>query len=278
MLWSRCVLRHLFLLPSTLPQLTSCLAEQFFTSNYSIPQRLAMMHALASAAHELAGLAPLTDVDAHAMRVADQAVQRAPEKGTSQIRPWDVPFAPAKTIAPKANYLSVATSAFVLPLVNRFFLYLGPYTRGGYRHAGSNAALRPEALSAALLTLCILCSAARNALGFYANVMPDVITLAVLCCGRAQENDAQVHGASLSLVLVMLDAAWERDRGAQLVRTQASLLLNVRDTAQGILDSDVPAGDASPRARAVRAAAGTLVRVSEMERDARDALLGPGTL
>lgn len=258
-----------------------CLAEQFFTPHYALPQRLAMMHALAAAAHELAGLDPLLDSDApaaHAAHMADQAAQRARSRSVARV-----PFAPPGTLAQPKPYLAVATSAFVLPLLNRFYMYLDA-TRirslGGYRRAGSELALSSDALAAALYTLCVLCSAARNALGFYASIMPEVIALAQqVVATRAHADDATVHAAALALVLVMLDAAWERDRGIALVRAHASTLIHVRDTAQGIVEH-AAGGDAAPtpRARALRAAAGTLVRLAEMEHEAQDALLGTGSL
>ena len=264
---------------SSIP-VADCLAEQFFTPHYALPQRLAMMHALAAAAHELAGLEPLLDSDApaaHAMHMADQAAQRARSRSVARV-----PFAPPGALSQPKPYLAVATSAFVLPLLNRFYMYLDA-TRirslGGYRRAGSELALSSDALTAALYTLCVLCSAARNALGFYASIMPEVIALVQqVVATRAHADDAAVHAAALALVLVMLDAAWERDRGIALVRAHASLLIHVRDMAQDIIDHERADAAPTPRARALRAAAGTLVRLAEMEHEAQDALLGTRSL
>ncbi|WFD36083.1 telomere binding protein [Malassezia cuniculi] len=262
-----------------------CLAEQFFSQHYSLPQRFAMMHALAAAAHELAGLAPLndaSDTQAHALGLAEKATPRAAQKAAGAR---SIVFAPPDALTPQKAYLSIATSAFVMPLLNRFHVYVDARRTLGYRRAGQDTALSADAQSAALHTLSILCSSARNALGFHLNIIPDALALAEAVCARSARDDVQVHAAALALTLVVLDCAWARDRGIVLVRAHASLLIRLRDIAQHVMqgdsagnDSDSAMGEASPRARAVRAAAGVLVRLSEMEREAQDALLGTGTL
>ena len=239
-------------------------------------------------------------------RLAQHVVGRTP-RGAAPV-----PFAPPGAVRPRVAYVTVAAGCFIEPLLQHFAAFLQEArqrVRGvgvpRLRSAGGDAPLAPGAMAAVLHTLAVLCSAGRNAPRMHSQVVPGVLELvdvvalvgvplmqqtAPLWGGveRGGHADTEVLGAAASLALVALDIAWERDRGAALLREHPALVVRVQEMAHALFEQEeqrhaaerdaAPAHEAlsSPSARARRSAAALLVRLGELQEQMRQALLPLG--
>ncbi|GMK56562.1 hypothetical protein CspeluHIS016_0304020 [Cutaneotrichosporon spelunceum] len=195
---------------------------------------------------------------------------------------------------PVASYSAVAAEYFILPLINRFWDYYQDAsvretralsTGGRFRGAGTGMVLSPLALEKFLATLALLIHAARHAPTFLAVLSPSAVELAVtigarhpaaprnqiLASGSGEPGgdeapEAQVVGAALELALAALDTAVELDGGRSLAFDQPELVLATGEWASTVFEahSDSVAGMGSNDARLRAAAAGVVVKVSEI--------------
>ncbi|KPV77335.1 uncharacterized protein RHOBADRAFT_51210 [Rhodotorula graminis WP1] len=200
------------------------------------------------------------------------------------------------------TYTSLAAESFILPLVNRFWLYLrdtatsslsssraGSYGGG----VGAPVLLEPIVLGRFLATLAVLVHAARHSPAFLAVIVPEVIgfVLAIKPSGpsavraarprhRAADDDDDddesgldedlVTSAALELVLVALDATVQLDGGRTLMSSSTAnggggaLVVDVKEWAEGVFEREERRGGQDGVGRAGRAAAGVLLRVEEV--------------
>ncbi|WFD45855.1 telomere binding protein [Malassezia furfur] len=280
-----------------------CVYEQLFTPHYAAAQRVGMLHAVARAAQELAGVR-VEEVDVAAHRMADDAASHARESGERRTAAADparhaartreravqaalhadvrapLPFAPPGSVRPTVQYTHVALRTFVFPLVTRFFAYQQAHRRRRVAYAGSEVVLSTLVLNALLQTLAVLCYYAQNAAHYFQQLVPDVLELVdhVLLT----EQDTLVAGAALSLALIVLEATVPTSHAVALVRAHAPLLARLQDAAQARfaalearagVASATPELVVSPDARARRMAAAVVVVLAELQQAAQAALL-----
>ncbi|WFC98398.1 telomere binding protein [Malassezia yamatoensis] len=281
-----------------------CIYEQLFTAHYSTAQRISMLHAVANAAQELAGM-QAEDVDKAAERLADDAVSEAHETGSRRTAKADparhaahtrqsvvrsafpselnkkLPFAPQGSVRPKVSYTRAALSVFVFPLINRLFAYRRALKRQRIAYAGSETILNDNVLHALLHTLGVLCYYAQNAPYFYTHLIPDVLEMADEIL--VHYNEAMVVGGALSLALIVLRATLHTSHGVALACSHSALLNRLQEAAQKCfayletrqgLDAPTPEYIESPDSRARRAAAAVVVQLAELQQATQSALLG----
>lgn len=282
-----------------------CLFEQVFHPHYAVAQRVAMLHAAAYAAQELAGV-PREDVERAATRLTDDAATHARETGEHKMAAADpvrhaarvrndavraalsdapLPFAPQGSVRPKVAYTTAALGAFLFPLLNRFWMYRQAHRQRRVLYTGSDVVLSPVVLNTLLQTLAVLCYYAQNAPHFYARLVPDVLEMvdSVL----AGEQETLVAGAALSVALIVLQATLQAGQGLALVRGHAPLLARLQDTAQAhFAEQEMRAGTTaptpdllvSPGTRARRAAAAVVVQLAELQEATQKAFLEGGRI
>jgi telomere length regulation protein len=185
----------------------------------------------------------------------------------------------SRLAAPKFADLAVET--FIMPLINRFWLYLrdvstspqlatvGPYAGG---RAGAAPLLDPLLLSKYLSTLCVLLDAARNSPHFLAVLAPETLELVLALRSGAEVdgtparrggvNADAVQTALLQLSLVVLETSTSIDSGRTLARDFPKITWRVKDWAEEVWRGKESGGgevDAGGRA-----AAGVLLRLDEV--------------
>ncbi|WFD23648.1 telomere binding protein [Malassezia equina] len=250
-----------------------CLCEQVFSPHYALAQRLAMLRAIAEAAQEMAGLTPF-DPGVASRQLIEAATARACQQGEAQLvqhgadkARWQavrLDATPAQKAAPSWSVkptvpFTAAARAFIFPLLRRCEAAQQHASR---TYAGSDATTAPHILAAVLHTLCVLCQAGRHAPFFATRIMPDVLEMAER---QSRHTDASVASAAFALVLVLLDAAKEAQR--LIVQAQAPCLVRVQSVAESYVA-------ARPGGALERSAAAVVLRISEMQAQVRQALLG----
>ena len=170
------------------------------------------------------------------------------------------------TVKPSAPFATMAADTFIMPMINRMWLYLrdvatSTRTVGGapFLGAGGSSLLQPLVMARFLGTLCVLLDAARTSPHLLAILAPESIELA-LALRVGAEDEETVLAAALELVLVALDTSASIDAG----RTLATSFPRTVNQAQAWADA-VWHG-AAGESRVHRAAAGILVRVEEVMR------------
>lgn len=172
-----------------------------------------------------------------------------------------------------ANYTTLAAEFFVLPLVNRFWVFLretassaagrGPYVGG----SDSASLLEPLILSRYLGTLAIVVHAARHSAHFLAVLGPETLELVLALRTAVGESDATVLASEMEVLLVVLDATVALDGGHALMRSVgggANLVGDVKEWAEEVFESEERRGGEGRVGRTGRAAAGVLLRIDEV--------------
>ncbi|GJN89867.1 hypothetical protein Rhopal_002856-T1 [Rhodotorula paludigena] len=199
------------------------------------------------------------------------------------------------------TYSSLAAGTFILPLVNRFWLYLrdtatsslstraasvGPYAGG----SSAPILLEPLLLSKFLATLAVLVHAARHSPAFLAVLVPEVLAFVLAIRPSApspvraartrtaagdDEDDGGldedlVTSSALELVLVALDATVQLDGGRTLMSSSAAnggggeIVVSVKEWAEEVFEREDRRGGDMGVGRPGRAAAGVLLRVEDI--------------
>lgn len=141
-----------------------CLIEQYFHHQYSIAQRIAMLHALAFASRELAGLAVESKNGANTRALAEglsqMAIAQARDRGHETIRGAESEMEKRLSLhSPQrragvssmqvtqgttaaATYTSIGPSLFIFPLITRFQLHLEDALARASRSSSSAGQMR----------------------------------------------------------------------------------------------------------------------------------------
>lgn len=168
-----------------------------------------------------------------------------------------------------AKFATLAAGTFVMPLINRMWLYLRDTatatSQASYLAAGTGTLLQPLVMARYLGTLSILLDAARLSPQFLAIIAPDSIELA-LALRVGPDDDESVLCAALGLVLVALDVSTMLDAGHMLANRHPRTVAQVQAWADQVWHER--AGDE----RVHRAAAGVLLRIEELQR--RSSIVG----
>lgn len=175
--------------------------------------------------------------------------------------------APAPT---KDDFNSLAAEYFVMPLINRFWLFLrdtatsparsnGGYVGGG----GSSSLLEPITLGNYLGTLAVLLHASRHSAHFLAVLAPETIELTLSLRSTPDSTDDVVLAGVMELLLVVLDATVAQDYGRSLVRLSkgVGLVGDVKEWSEELFEYEERKGRVG---RTGRAAAGVLLRIEEI--------------
>ncbi|WFD31401.1 telomere binding protein [Malassezia sp. CBS 17886] len=180
------------------------------------------------------------------------AAQRAAKLRVGEAMRRPLPFAPPGSVRARPSYI-VAAPVFLYPLLRRLWAYLQkPHeTSTQYRGAGTEPVLTPAVLAAILHTLAVLCYHARSAPVLRQTGTDEVLELVdLVLVGIAPHIDERAHfavdgghgddagttlsEAALTLALVVLDGAKERDGGRALVQANSALLLRVQAAAEAL--------------------------------------------
>ena len=198
---------------------------------------------------------------------------------------------------PTTKFIDVAAEFFIMPFINRFWIFLRDEQmreertahnegRGRYYGAGTGLVLNPLVLSHVLRTLGILVNASQNAPEWLAIIGPESLELAITIGTRPislmassddreegeeedQENDASVLTSALELALVVLNGSLEIDGGKILSLEHTTLMLGVNDWATKVFSSlekgmKVRGGGGLHEMKLSRAAAGVLLKSDEL--------------
>ncbi|GAA6004804.1 hypothetical protein JCM11491_002237 [Sporobolomyces phaffii] len=213
------------------------------------------------------------------------SVRRFNSKSSALTKTMNEPSTPA--------YTTICAEYFILPLLNRFWLYLRDtatstlYASGSSKgsYAGGPASspiLQPLLLSRYLATVAVLLDAARHAPTFLAVLAPE--TLALVCSLRPPADSVStrdriaydaadesvradremVQAGQLEVILVVLAASHALDRGHTLVESSFQLLTECQEWAELVFAEAEDQSGGAAVGRAGRAAAGVLLRLEEI--------------
>lgn len=233
---------------------------------------VASAHELDSLTEDITGLALSQTRDA----AQDSIPEAAREKllTVRQTRRSEIRKQAARANEPneQPRYTQLAVETFIMPLMNRFWLYLrdvatapqdrnlGPYAGGS---SGTAALLDPMILSKFLGTLAVLIDAAQNSPHYLAVIAPETLEL-VLSLRGLEKSDETVRTAMLQLTLVVLDTSARVDAGRTLARDFSRLTWQVKDWAEEAWRETEHQGYRVDQSG--RAAAGVLLRLDEVVR------------
>jgi telomere length regulation protein len=229
--------------------------------------------------------------------VRERRLRIRPSSKIGEVTTSKGPAAAAFSRAPPATpniFSEVAAEFFIMPLINRFWLFLrDEQTREArtahhealhrYRGAGTGLILNALILAQLLRTLSILVHASQNALEWLAIIAPEALELAVTIGTRpislvenqrdddesAKGKDASILTASLELALVILDGSLDRDGGRSLSLEHTMLLLGAKEWAETIFEQlekgvRVEGGGGMEEVGLKRAAAGVILKLEEI--------------
>jgi telomere length regulation protein len=195
------------------------------------------------------------------------------------------------------KFIDVAAEFFIMPFINRFWIFLRDEQtreertahhegRGRYHGAGTGLILNPLVLSHVLRTLGILVNASQNAPEWLAIIGPESLELAITVGMRPishmlssgdledgeeerQENEASVLTSALELALVVLNGSLEIDGGKILSLEHTTLILGVSEWATKVFSSlemgiKVQGGGGLHEMKLSRAAAGVVLKSDEL--------------
>ena len=198
---------------------------------------------------------------------------------------------------PTTKFIEVAAEFFIMPFINRFWIFLRDGQireertahnegRGRYYGAGTGLILNPLVLSHVLRTLGILINASQNAPEWLAIIGPESLELAITIGTRpislmessddredgeneGQENEASVLTSALELALVVLSGSLEIDGGKILSLEHTTLILAIREWATKVFNNlekgiRVRGGGGLHEMKLSRVAAGVLLKSDEL--------------
>lgn len=206
------------------------------------------------------------------------------------------------------SFNDVAAEFFILPIINRLWLFMRDEQtredrtahlegRSRYQSAGTGLILNPLVLSHLLATLGIIVHASQHAPEWSAIIGPEALEVAVTLgtkpislmeldshktAGdeeRLAGKDASVLTSALELALVVLDAYQELDGGRVLSLEHTVLLRGTAEWATGVFDQmekgvKVNGGGGAREVSLRRAVAGVLLQVEEISNKWQRSMVG----
>ena len=235
---------------------------------------------------------------------------RKPSKITEVVsasRQTSVPLAQPPRSA--LSFTSIAAEWFIMPLVNRFWVFLrDEQTREErtaqrdvlyqYRGAGTGLILNPAVLSAFLKTMAILVHASQNAPQWLSLIAPNTLELAVTLGSRQitrpvsedsddedgspkghKSKEASVLTSALNLALIILDGCLELDGGHSLGLEHTALLIGTGEWAGQVFNMlergiQVTGVGGIHEVELRRATAGVLLKVDQITSKWRRSMVG----
>lgn len=208
-------------------------------------------------------------------------------------------FLPGQNFEPhRTAFIDVAAEYFIMPFINRFWVFLrNEQTREErtahrdalyrYHGAGTGLVLNPVVLSQFMGSLALLVHTAQNAPQWLSIIAPGALELAVALgtrpisrtvsgdmdstglTGEARGKEASVLTGALELSLIVLDGCLELDGGRSLGLEHTALLLGAGEWAGKVFEllekgTLVEGGGGVHEIRLRRAAAGVLLKVDEL--------------
>lgn len=204
--------------------------------------------------------------------------------------------AKSTTTTTTATFSTLAAEVFILPLINRFWLYLrdqatsGRNSSSGGSYLGGSAAsqlLEPILLSRFLATVTVLVHAARHSPAFLAVIVPETLSFVLMLRPIVSSSSSQyvnsagapepardedlVVASALELALAALDGTVHLDGGRMLMSSSVAngsggaLVADIKDWAEHVFEAEERKGNGDLAVgRPGRAAAGVLLRVEEI--------------
>lgn len=195
-----------------------------------------------------------------------------------------------------ATFSTLAAEVFILPLINRFWLYLrdqatsGRNSSSGDSYLGGSAVpqlLEPILLSRFLATVTVLVHAARHSPAFLAVIVPETLSFVLMLRPIVSSSSSQhvnsagapepardedlVVASALELALAALDGTVHLDGGRMLMSSSVAngsggaLVADIKDWAEHVFEAEERKGNGDLAVgRPGRAAAGVLLRVEEI--------------
>ncbi|GAA5874898.1 hypothetical protein JCM3774_006563 [Rhodotorula dairenensis] len=201
----------------------------------------------------------------------------------------------AATPTTAVTFSTLAAEVFILPLINRFWLYLRDQATAG--RAGSSGSylggsatpqlLEPILLSRFLATVTVLVHASRHSPAFLAVIVPETLSFvlmlrpAISAGGEGQlpnnstpatpRDQDLVVASALELALAALDGTVHLDGGRMLMSSSVAngsggaLVTDIKDWAEHVFEQEERKGHGDLAVgRPGRAAAGVLLRIEEI--------------
>ena len=200
------------------------------------------------------------------------------------------------TTTTTATFSTLAAEVFILPLINRFWLYLrdqatsGRHSSSGGSYLGGSAVpqlLEPILLSRFLATVTVLVHAARHSPAFLAVIVPETISFVLMLRPIVSFSSSQhvnsagspepardedlVVASALELALAALEGTIHLDGGRMLMSSSVAngsggaLVADIKDWAEHVFEAEEGKGNGDLAVgRPGRAAAGVLLRVEEI--------------
>ena len=227
---------------------------------------------------------------------------------TSKIVPINRQTIPSNSSTTPAKrdripFSTLAAEYFIMPLVNRFWQYIGDAQAREARRvrpgAGSAGGLTPQVLSHFLTTLGVLLHAGRHSPAFLAVLAPESLGLAIqLGTTRVAKDDdefgsggkeqsgesweqrqGRVVSAALEVTLVVLEGCVELDGGRSIALEHAAQVLAVEEWSRGVFEAlekglRIRGGGGANETRMTAAAAGVAMKVSQILEKWRRSLVG----
>ena len=174
------------------------------------------------------------------------------------------------------DFSTLAAEIFIMPLINRFWLFLRDSSYSSHRTSGSYAGgggvdslLEPLSVVKFFSTLSVLLHAARHSPHFLAVLAPEAIELVLALRTSLEEANEEVVASQMELLLVVFDATAAQDYGRTLLNTVtngARVVGEAKDWAEEVFDYEERKGSVGRGGigRSGRAAAGVLLRIEEM--------------
>ncbi|KAF8448015.1 telomere length regulation protein-domain-containing protein [Boletus edulis BED1] len=208
------------------------------------------------------------------------------------------------------SFTNIAAEWFIIPFVNRFWVFLlDEQTREErtaqrealyqYRGAGTGLILNPLVLSAFLNTMAILVHASQNAPQWLALIAPNTLELAVTIGSRqitrpvsedldddgddspkdSKSKEASVLTSSLNVALIVLDGCLELDGGRSLGLEHTALLIGTGEWAGQVFNMlergiQVTGVGGIHEVELQRATAGVLLKVDQITSKWRRSMVG----
>ena len=156
-------------------------------------------------------------------------------------------------------FATVASDHFIMPFINRMWLYLRDVSHQAFTAGSDSIILSSTTLSRFYSCLAVMLDAARHSPHFLAVIVPEAIELTLGMRGISLEED--VVAGQLQLILTGLQASVAVDDGRTLRLSFNDLIWKVKDFAGSIWEASSSQSEAG---KSVRFAAAILLRVDEI--------------